>query len=163
MRSGRIIEILRQDAAEQGVEIRPVIRLPEMAEFVENHVVDKVFRKAQQIEIQVDIALGRAASPVREIVLDYDPAVFEPETAGKYVQFHRKVNFRLLPYDIHKHAGQPFFQCGVFDIAPGVSPGRRKDNGPDTIAFIVQLIGYLGLILKETVGAENNPTGQYAE
>ena len=154
------IEILRQNTAQKGMETRTVIRLPKMAELVQNHVVGKMFRQAQQIEIQVNIALGRAASPVREIVLYEDSGVLESEASGQHFQSRRKICFSLLPEDIRQHFAQPFLPGGIGNISHGIHPGGRERNGPEGLSFIVHLIGNECFILQRGICPEEYPAGQ---
>ena len=46
------------------MELRAMVGVTEMAELVEDDVVTKLVRKAYEVEIQVDVAFARAASPV---------------------------------------------------------------------------------------------------
>ena len=135
------IEMLRQDASQEGMKTRTVIRLPKMAELVQNHVVSEVFRQAQEIEIQFDITLGRTASPVREIVLYEDLGVLESETAGQHFQSRGEIYFSLLPEDIRQHFAQPFLDGNIGDISTAIRPGRWERNGSQGLAFIVHSIG----------------------
>ena len=54
-----------------------MVGMAEMAELVEDDVVTKLVRKAYEVEIQVDVAFARAASPVRGVVLDADGIIFK--------------------------------------------------------------------------------------
>ena len=54
-----------------------MVGVTEMAELVEDDVVTKLVRKAHEVEIQVDVAFARAASPVRGVVLDADGIIFK--------------------------------------------------------------------------------------
>ena len=59
------------------MELGAVVGVTEMAELVEDDVVTKLVRKAYEVEIQVDVAFARAASPVRGVVLDADGIIFK--------------------------------------------------------------------------------------
>ena len=59
------------------MELRAMVGVTEMAELVEDDVVTKLVRKAYEVEIQVDVAFARAASPVRGVVLDADGIIFK--------------------------------------------------------------------------------------
>ena len=59
------------------MELRAMVGMAEMAELVEDDVVTKLVRKAYEVEIQVDVAFARAASPVRGVVLDADGIIFK--------------------------------------------------------------------------------------
>lgn len=62
---------------EEGVELRAMVGVAEMAELVEDDIVPQLVRKAHEVEIQVDVAFARAASPVRGVVLDADGIIFK--------------------------------------------------------------------------------------
>lgn len=62
---------------EEGVELGAVVGVAEMAELVEDDIVPQLVRKAHEVEIQVDVAFARAASPVRGVVLDADGIIFK--------------------------------------------------------------------------------------
>ena len=57
-------KVVRTEGFEEGVELWTVVGVTEMAELVEDDVVTKLVRKAYEVEIQVDVAFARAASPV---------------------------------------------------------------------------------------------------
>mgnify|MGYP006956380939 CR=1 FL=1 len=57
-------EVVQTEGFEEGVELRAMVGMAEMAELVEDDVVTKLVRKAYEVEIQVDVAFARAASPV---------------------------------------------------------------------------------------------------
>ena len=119
-----------------------------------------MFRQAQQIEIQVNIALGRAASPIREIVLDEDSGILEAEAAGQHFQSRRKICFSLLPEDIRQHFAQPFLPGGIGNISHGIHPGGRERNGPEGLSFIVHPIGNECFVLQSGLCPEEYPAGQ---
>jgi len=56
--------VVRQKPLQKYVKLLSMIRMMEMAEFVQENVVLKNLRKSYYIEIQIDISSGRAASPV---------------------------------------------------------------------------------------------------
>ena len=70
-------EVVGAEGFEEGVELGTVVGVTEMAELVEDDVVTKLVRKAHEVEIQVDVAFARAASPVRGVVLDADGIIFK--------------------------------------------------------------------------------------
>lgn len=63
-------EVAGAKGLQEGVEAGSVVGMPQVAEFVEYHIVPKVVREAHEVEVQVDIAFAGAAAPVRGIVLD---------------------------------------------------------------------------------------------
>lgn len=70
-------EMIRAEGLEEGVELRAVVGVAEVAELVEDDVVPQLVREAHEVEVQVDVALARAASPVRGVVLDADGIIFK--------------------------------------------------------------------------------------
>ena len=46
------------DGFEKGVELRTVVEVAQVAEFVEDYVVPEFFGDAHQVEVKVDVALG---------------------------------------------------------------------------------------------------------
>jgi hypothetical protein len=64
-------------ALKKGVEFRSVVKIPEMAELVEDNIVPQFIGKVNQPQIQVNVALGGAAAPVAQVVLDENAVVFE--------------------------------------------------------------------------------------
>ena len=61
----------------EGVEPRAVVGVAEVAELVEDDVVPQLVRETHEVEVQVDVAFARAASPVRGVVLDADGIIFK--------------------------------------------------------------------------------------
>lgn len=70
-------EVAGAEGLEEGVELRAVVGVAEVAELVEDDVVPQFVREAHEVEVQVDVALARAASPVRGVVLDADGIIFK--------------------------------------------------------------------------------------
>lgn len=70
-------DMIRAEGLEEGVELRAVVGVAEVAELVEDDVVPQLVREAHEVEVQVDVALARAASPVRGVVLDADGIIFK--------------------------------------------------------------------------------------
>ncbi len=70
-------EVVRAKGFEEGVELQAVVGVFEVAELVEDDVVAKLVREAHEVEVQVDVAFARAASPVRGVVLDADGIIFK--------------------------------------------------------------------------------------
>ena len=63
-----------EQGVQQGVELRAVILIAEVAEFVEEDIVLQVLRQEDQAHVEVDVAFGRAGAPVGDVVLDSHPA-----------------------------------------------------------------------------------------
>ena len=61
---------LGQDLADQPPEGGLVVRLPQMAELVHDHVFEHRRRREDQAPVQVDPALGAAAAPQPLLFLD---------------------------------------------------------------------------------------------
>ena len=70
-------EVAGAEGFEEGVEPRAVVGVAEVAELVEEDVVPQLVREAYEVEVQVDVAFARAASPVRGVVLDADGIIFK--------------------------------------------------------------------------------------
>ena len=70
-------EMAGAEGLEEGVELRAVVGVAEVAELVEDDVVPQLVREAHEVEVQVDVAFARAASPVRGVVLDADGIIFK--------------------------------------------------------------------------------------
>ena len=56
--------MIRAETLEQGMESRTMVRMPEVAELMEENVIPEVFRKPHDIEIQVDIPFSGTAAPI---------------------------------------------------------------------------------------------------
>ena len=70
-------EMVGAEGFEEGVELGSVVGVAEVAELVEEDVVPQLVRETYEVEVQVDIAFARAASPVRGVVLDVDGIIFK--------------------------------------------------------------------------------------
>ena len=70
-------EMVGAEGFEEGVELGSVVGVAEVAELVEDDVVPQLVREAHEVEVQVDVAFARAASPVRGVVLDADGIIFK--------------------------------------------------------------------------------------
>lgn len=70
-------EVAWTEGFEEGVELRAVVWVTEVAELVEDDVVPQLVWKAHEVEVQVYVAFARAASPVRGVVLDADGIIFK--------------------------------------------------------------------------------------
>lgn len=70
-------EVAGAEGFEKGVELWAVIGVLQVAELVEDDIVPKFVRETYEVEVQVDVAFARAASPVRGVVLDADGSIFK--------------------------------------------------------------------------------------
>ena len=70
-------EMVRAEGFKEGVELGSVVGMAKVAELVEDDVVPQFVREAHEVEVQVDVAFARAASPVRGVVLDADGIIFK--------------------------------------------------------------------------------------
>lgn len=77
MQSSLFGEMVGTEGLKEGVELRAVVGVAEVAELVEDDVVPQLVREAHEVEVQVDVAFARAASPVRGVVLDADGIIFK--------------------------------------------------------------------------------------
>lgn len=77
MQSSLFGEMVGAEGFEEGVELGSVVGVAEVAELVEDDVVPQLVREAHEVEVQVDVAFARAASPVRGVVLDADGIIFK--------------------------------------------------------------------------------------
>ena len=105
--------IVRTHFLEQGMEMGPVVAVFEMAELMQHDIVAQGLGKAHQVEIQVDVAPGRTASPVRGIVLDGDFPVGEAEPVRKEGHLLREDQPGFLTQYIHKYLTQEAVQAGA--------------------------------------------------
>lgn len=76
-------DIAEAEALQQGMETGAVIRLLQVTQFVEEDVVAEGFRKTDEIEVQIDVAGTRTASPVGRIMLDGHLVEMESILVGK--------------------------------------------------------------------------------
>lgn len=112
-------DIAETEALEEGMEMRAVIRLLEVTQFVEEDVIAEGFRKTDQIEVQIDVAGTGTASPVGRIMLDGHLVKMESVLVGKIRKFLRQKYFRLLTKHLYK------------DIPKGLlrNEVRRRESG----------------------------------
>lgn len=73
------------------MEITPVIRVPEMTQFVEKNIVSKKDRETHQIEVQIYISARRTAAPIRPVVFDCYPVVDKTVLGGKKRETGREI------------------------------------------------------------------------
>lgn len=107
-------DIAEAEALQEGMEMRAVIRLLEVTQFVEEYVIAEGFRKADEVEVQIDVAGTGTTSPVGGIVLDGHLAKLEAVLPCKIRQFLRQKDLGLLT----KHLGQ--------DITKGLLRDNRR-------------------------------------
>ena len=88
-------KMIGQDMFQEEMEAVTMVLVAQVAELVQKDVVLKHARQAHDAEVQVYIALGRAASPVGCIVLDGDPVVCETVSGGKFGETPRELSFGL--------------------------------------------------------------------
>ena len=94
------------DALEEGVELRAVVKVFQVAEFVEHDVVAQVLGETHQVEVEIDVAELGAAAPVGGVVLDADLVVGEAVEGGELGQAGRQG--RLGPGAQPLHLGRLF-------------------------------------------------------
>ena len=82
----RFDQMVCQDMLQKKVEDVSMILVAEVAELVQKDVVLEHARQAHDAEIQVDIALGRATSPVGSVMLDGHTVIREAITCGQFCQ-----------------------------------------------------------------------------
>jgi hypothetical protein len=61
--ASQLLSIALRDLVHESPEARAMIHLDSMAEFVEQNRVDQMGRKEKQVEREVDVASGIAATP----------------------------------------------------------------------------------------------------
>lgn len=112
-------DVAEAEALQEGMEMRAVIRLLEVTQFVEEDVIAEGFRKADEVEVQIDVAGTGTTSPVGGIVLDGHLAELEAVLPCKIRQFLRQKDLGLLT----KHLGK--------DIPKGLLRNdiRRRETG----------------------------------
>lgn len=65
---------------QKKMEGMTVVMVTQMTEFMEHDIVAKGLRKTHEVQIEVDICLGRAAAPVGRIVLDCHAVILKSIT-----------------------------------------------------------------------------------
>ena len=88
--------MLRADAFQQGVELRAVVHVAEVTEFVEHYIILQVLRQTHQVQIQVDIPFYGAAAPVADIMFDANLIEGEAMLRSQFRQPSRKIHLGLL-------------------------------------------------------------------
>ncbi len=61
----------------QEMEGMAMVMMPQMAEFMEKDIVAEDVREADDVQVEIDVAAGRAAAPVGRVMLDGQPVVYE--------------------------------------------------------------------------------------
>ena len=95
-------DVAEAEALKEGMEMRAVIRLLEVTQFVEKDVIAEGFRETDEIEVQIDVAGTGTASPVGGVVLDGHLVKMESILVGKIRKFLRQKYFRLLTKHLYK-------------------------------------------------------------
>ena len=85
------------EPVQQGMELRAMVEVAQVAELVEQDIVPQRFLETHQVEIEVDIALGGTAAPVGDIVLDEDLPEGEAIPLRPVLQAAGQEGLRLLP------------------------------------------------------------------
>ena len=94
------------DALKEGMELRTVVEIAQVAELVQHDIVLQVLRKAHYVEIEIDVAELRATAPVGDVVLDAYLVVGEAMAGGELGQAGRQGRLGL--------DAQPLHLCGLF-------------------------------------------------
>ena len=97
---------------QQGMEGRRMVRMAQMAELVEEHIVAQFFRQKDEGKVQVDVSLAGATAPVRFVALDAYRIIAEPMQEGQLPEAGRK--------SLLRQGTEPL----------DVFPGRRSRSGP---------------------------------
>ena len=74
-----------------------VIVMTQVTELVQKDIILQDKRKTDNIEIEVDISLGRTASPIRGIVLYSHPVVCKSISLSQFRQSDRELCLSLSP------------------------------------------------------------------
>ena len=56
--------MIRAETLKQGMESRAMIRMPEVAELMEENIIPEVFWKPYDVEIQVDTPFSGTTAPI---------------------------------------------------------------------------------------------------
>ena len=83
-------QMIGQDMLQKEVKAVAVVLVAEVAELVQKDVVLEHARQAHDAEIQVDIALGRATSPVCSVMLDGHTVIRETISGRQHSKTPRK-------------------------------------------------------------------------
>lgn len=124
-------DVAEAEALQEGMEMRAVIRLLEVTQFVEEDVIAERFWETDEIEVQIDVAGTGTASPVGGVVLDGHFAELEAVLFCKVRQFLRQKNLGLLT----KNLGQDITKGLLRDnrrrihIGIGLSRWRQPETG----------------------------------
>ena len=82
-------KIICQQMFQQQMESVSMIRMAQVAEFVQKHIVLKHLRQTDNIQVQIDIAFCGTAAPVGSIMLDSYLVICKSLTCRKFCQTHR--------------------------------------------------------------------------
>ncbi len=75
---------------EKEVEGGTMVMMFQMTQFMEEDVVAQGLGEADDVEVEIDVAAGRAAAPVGGVVLDGQAVEYEAVTGGKFGDARRK-------------------------------------------------------------------------
>ena len=78
---------------QKKVEAVTMVMMPQMTEFMEHDIVAKGLRKTHEVQIEVDVCLGRAAAPVGRIMLDCHAVIDELISGCEFSKSSRKIFF----------------------------------------------------------------------
>ena len=78
--SGQPHDVVGTQLFQKRMKFRAVIRILQMAQLMQQHIVAQRFRQSHQIKVQIYVPSGGTAAPIRGIMLDRDFSAAEPET-----------------------------------------------------------------------------------
>ena len=88
-------QMVGQDMLQKEMEAMAVVLMAEVAEFVQKDVVLQHARKAHYAEIQIDVSLGGAASPVCCVMFYGDTVICKAITRSQFCKTPRKFGLCL--------------------------------------------------------------------
>ena len=101
IRFGLLQQIVSQDMFQKKMEGTTMVVMTEMTEFVQKDIVAKRLRKPHDIEVEIDIVLRRAASPVGGIMLYRHLIIYKAVACGELGKTRRKFGLGLTPQDFY--------------------------------------------------------------
>lgn len=123
-------DIAEAEALQEGMEMRAVIRLLEVTQFVEEYVIAEGFRKADEVEVQIDVAGTGTTSPVGRIMLDGHLVEMESILVGKIRKLLRQKDFRFLTKHLDKDIPKGLLRDNRRRIHTGIDLSRWRQ--PET-------------------------------
>ena len=112
-------DIAEAEALQEGMEMRAVIRLLEVTQFVEEDVIAERFWETDEIEVQIDVAGTGTASPVGRIMLNGHFAELEAVLPCKIRQFLGQENLGFLTKHFDKDIPKGLLRNDI----------RRRESG----------------------------------